>query len=68
MTSIGWLDLWCGDDPHAHRFDRIELLRAHLRRIERLSEEAITQLELSGEVEPPLARRAYRLRRPQDPA
>lgn len=56
-----WLDLYCGDDSHPRRFDRLETALHYLRRIERLPEDALAALVRDGEVAPPLARRAYRL-------
>lgn len=56
-----WYDLYTGQDSHPRRFDRPETLRDYLKRTERLSDESIEALLVSGEVEPPLARRAYRV-------
>lgn len=58
---LNWLDLYCGDDPHARRFDRLELLLLYLRRVERLDPAALAEIEARGAVEPPLARRTYRI-------
>jgi len=60
--TLRWLDLYAGDDTHPRRFDRLETAVDYLRRIERLSDEAIDTLTRTGQVEPPLARRPYRLR------
>ncbi|WP_041230960.1 hypothetical protein [Deinococcus peraridilitoris] len=59
--TLRWLDLYCGEDPHPRRFDRIETALEYLRRIERLPQEALQVMAEYGVVEPPLARRAYRL-------
>ena len=59
--TLRWLDLYCGADPHPGRFDRPETALAYLRRVERLSEPALEIIATRGEVEPPLARRAYKL-------
>lgn len=59
---IAWLDLTVGDDPHPRRFDSPAAAREYLRRVERVGDEAIEALLLSGEVGPPLARRPMRLR------
>ncbi len=58
-----WLDLYCGDDSHPRRFDRLDTALAYLRRIERLPEDALATLVRDGQVAPPLARRDYRLGR-----
>lgn len=63
-TASPWLDLYTQGDPHARRFDTLETLQTYLARIERLSEETILELTESGSVEPPLARRGYRVVRP----
>ncbi|MBZ9751067.1 hypothetical protein GO986_21220 [Deinococcus sp. HMF7620] len=59
---ITWLDLTVEGDPHPRRFDRPDTALTYLLRVERLSEEAAQHLLEHGEVEPPLARRAYTLR------
>ncbi|WP_309570484.1 hypothetical protein [Deinococcus sp.] len=60
---IHWLDLRVEGDPHPRRFDSLDATRDYLLRVERLSEEAATLLTQTGEVRPPIARRAYQLRR-----
>ena len=60
---LRWLDLYCGDDVHPRRFDRMETALTYLRRIERLPEDAIEAIAQEGEVGPPIARRVYRLAR-----
>ncbi len=59
--TLRWIDLYCGSDPHPRRFDRLETVEIYLRRVERLSEEAIEAVTRHGEVAPPLARRPYRI-------
>ena len=58
-----WIDLYTQADPHPRRFDALETLATYLRRVERLSEEAVAELLERGEVKPPLARRSYRIER-----
>lgn len=58
---LSWLDLYCGEDPHPRRFDRLELLLLYLRRVERLDAAALAEVEARREVGPPLARRVYRI-------
>ncbi|WP_425148177.1 hypothetical protein [Deinococcus sp.] len=58
-----WIDLYSQADPHPRRFSAAQTLGVYLRRIERLSDEAIAELLERGEVGPPLARREYRLER-----
>jgi hypothetical protein len=60
-----WIDLYCGEDPHPRRFDRMDTVLEYLRRIERLSEDAVNAVAREGEVSPPAARRAYRVERLQ---
>jgi hypothetical protein len=59
---IEWLDVRVEGDPHPRRFNSPVAARAYLLRVERLTEDAVTVLLASGEVGPPLARRAYVLR------
>ena len=59
--SLRWLDLYVEGDPHPRRFDRLELLLAYLRRVERLDETALDEIGRTREVGPPLARRGYRI-------
>ncbi|PNY80015.1 hypothetical protein [Deinococcus koreensis] len=59
---IRWLDVLIEGDPHPRRFDTPEGVRQYLLRVERLPEEAVAALLAQGEVGPPMARRAYRLR------
>ena len=59
-----WLDLHIQHDLHPRRFDTLDTLRSYLRRVERLSDEAIAELSQTGVVAPPLARLVYRLERP----
>ena len=59
-----WLDLHVQNDPHPRRFDTLDTLRGYLRKVERLSDEAIAELTQTGVVAPPLARLVYRLERP----
>ncbi|MFC6590648.1 hypothetical protein ACFP81_00400 [Deinococcus lacus] len=59
---MDWLDLLREGDPHPRRFDSLESLEAHLRRVERLDEDALAELLLGGRVDPPLALRSYRIR------
>ena len=59
-----WLDLHVQNDEHPRRFDASSTLRSYLRKVERLSDEAISELTETGVVSPPLARRVYRLERP----
>lgn len=63
-----WLDLLTEDDPHPRRFDSAATLRAYLLRVERVSEDVADHLLDTGMVEPPLARRVYRLRPVRPPA
>ena len=58
-----WIDLYTQDDTHPRRFDAPETLTVYLRRVERLSDDAIEQLTRVGEVQPPLSRRGYRIER-----
>ncbi|GGQ99816.1 hypothetical protein [Deinococcus ruber] len=58
-----WLDLYVHTDPHPRRFDGPDTLMVYLRRVERLSDDAISELMTSGEVRPPAARREYRIER-----
>lgn len=59
-----WLDLYVQNDPHPRRFGALDVLRSYLRKVERLSDEAVAELTQTGVVAPPLARRVYRLERP----
>ncbi|MFC4636811.1 hypothetical protein [Deinococcus hohokamensis] len=59
---IAWIDLYIDGDPHPRRFDTLLTLGEYLRRVERLPDEAVSALLQHGEVEPPTARRGYRLR------
>ncbi|GGJ60623.1 hypothetical protein [Deinococcus aquiradiocola] len=63
-TRAMWLDLHVQNDPHPRRFDSLDTLRTYLRRVERLSPEAISELSQTGVVAPPLARLVYRVERP----
>lgn len=63
--TLRWLDLYCGEDPHPRRFDRLDTVLEYLRRVERLTDEALRAISERGEVEPPLARRVYRLAWPR---
>ncbi len=58
-----WIDLYCGEDPHPRRFDRMDTVLDYLRRVERLPDEAVRAVANEGEVAPPVARRAYRVER-----
>jgi hypothetical protein len=59
-----WLDLHVQNDEHPRRFDAPATLRSYLRKVERLSDEAIAELTETGVVAPPLSRLVYRLERP----
>ena len=59
-----WLDLHIQNDPHPRRFDALGTLRVYLRKVERLSDEAVAELTQTGVVAPPLSRRVYRVERP----
>lgn len=61
--QLAWIDLYTQGDTHPRRFDAPETLAVYLRRVERLSDEAIAELTRTGEVQPPLARRGYRIER-----
>lgn len=63
-VQASWLDLHVQNDEHPRRFDAPSTLRSYLRKVERLSDEAIAELTETGRVSPPLARRIYRLERP----
>ena len=64
QTRAFWLDLHIQNDLHPRRFDALDTLRIYLRRVERLSDEAIAELTQTGVVAPPLSRLVYRLERP----
>ncbi|UBV43752.1 hypothetical protein LAJ19_05930 [Deinococcus taeanensis] len=57
--GVPWLDLTVEGDPHPRRFDGMATALQYLLRVERLSDAAAHQLLETGEVGPPLARRAY---------
>ncbi len=59
--TLRWLDLYIEGDPHPRRFDRLDLLLAYLRRVERLDDAALEEIGRVREVGPPLARRSYRI-------
>ncbi len=64
QTRAFWLDLHIQNDLHPRRCDALDTLRVYLRRVERLSDEAIAELTQTGVVAPPLSRLVYRLERP----
>lgn len=65
---IQWLDLLIEGDPHPRRFDTPKTIRSYLTHIERLSDEAVTELLRNGVVGPPAARREYRIQKQLTPA
>lgn len=60
---MNWLELYVDGDTHPRRFDSFETAALHLKRIERLSDEALQVLREEGTVAPPLSQRILHLRK-----